>query len=150
VTEAALEPDAPAPAPAEPAPQADAEPQAEAPPPAADPAQAQRVHVLDAAAQQRERVLTSFTDQREAIIKAVADQRAAAVAPIDAVRARLGKGNLRRPQPATRPPAEAGVAAEIVAILKALIAEEVRLQVHALLQPEDATAARPPVSASHP
>ena len=74
------------------------------------------------------------------------------VAPIDAVRARLGKGNLRRPQQANaaKAPAEAGgVAAEIVAALKALIAAEVRLQLHTLLHPENTEAAAPPEAASH-
>jgi hypothetical protein len=107
-----------------------------------------RVHLLEAAADQRERVLTSFTDQREAIMKAVADQRAAAVAPIDAVRARLGGTSLRRPpQPlSTKAPAAAeagGVVAEIVTILKALIADEVRLQLRNLLQPDAPAEAAP-------
>jgi len=99
-------------------------------------------------------VLTSFDTQRAAILKAVADQRAAAVAPILAVQARLAAGqaigpaatqaanateigraaanaaprlqaNLNRPH---------AVAAEIVATIKLLVAEEVRVQLQAVLR----------------
>lgn len=130
-------------------------PSAEAPQEAA--AAPARVHVLEAAANQRERVLTSFAEQRSAINKAVDDQRAAAMAPIDAVRARLGRGPLRgNPQPAlgAKATSGSGVAAEIVSILKGMIAEEVRVQLMALLaadqRGEPRNAAAPAAAAADP
>ncbi len=114
-----------------------------------------RVHVLDAASTQREQVLNSFDMQRKAILKAVADQREAALAPIKAVQARKTMQNTQSgsaaaanpavPRPAAMPaggPSASGsqptpqqlVAADIVAALKAMVAEEVRVQLVALLE----------------
>jgi hypothetical protein len=106
-----------------------------------------RIHVYGAAASQRERVLSSFHEQRDAIFKAVAEQRAATAAPIEAVRAQLsglGRSPAGRDAPLGASPAPAvaarqrgaaatpeprrAVAAEIVASLKQLIAEEVQRQ----------------------
>jgi len=112
---------------------------AAAPVPGAD----QRVHVYEAVANQRHNVLSSFDAQRQAIFKAVADQRETALAPILATQAKLtalgGSAEAsRRAAPsggAVRPPAtpQQMIAADIVAALKALVADEVRAQLAARL-----------------
>ncbi len=100
-----------------------------------------RVHLFDAAESQRARVLSSFDSQREAILKAVADQRTAALAPIQAVRARMTQAppSLRGLLPGDGRAAgmdqRAIVAAQIIADLKVLIAEEVGRQLLLLLAP---------------
>jgi hypothetical protein len=124
------------------------------PPGAAPAAGEQRVHLYEVAANQRERVLSSFDTQRAAILKAVADQRTAAMAPILAVQARLaGKAGASGPAPGASPgdgATQAGVgtaarlqanvhrphavAAEIVGTIKLMVAEEVRVQLQAVLR----------------
>ncbi|TXL73139.1 hypothetical protein FHP25_22160 [Vineibacter terrae] len=110
----------------------------------ASPPPERRVHLFDAAESQRARVLSSFDSQREAILKAVADQRTAALAPIQAVRTRMAQvpPSLRGILPGDgRAAAPAGmdqraiVAAQIIADLKVLIAEEVGRQLLILLTP---------------
>jgi hypothetical protein len=107
------------------------------------------MHLYEAASAQRDKVMTSFDAQRAAILKAVADQREAALAPIRAVRARrvgqaaantaslfaggipsaLGKGVIMG-RSAYQPSLDRGrmIAAEIVATIKTLVAEEVKFQ----------------------
>jgi hypothetical protein len=108
-------------------------------------------HLFDAVSTQREKVLGAFDMQRNAILQAVADQREAALAPIRAVHARQaapgqtseGQPNIVRP-PSTPPVYSAQpqpglnrqqlIAADIVAALKAVVAEEVRVQIVLLLE----------------
>ncbi len=128
-----------------------APPGAQQEPPAPDAAQAAQAppppkHLYDAVATQRDHVLDSFGAQRNAILQAVAEQRQAAMAPIHTVQARqaaqaaassagvAGTGGRGMP-PVTR---QQLVAADIVAALKALVAEEVRVQLRALLELADA------------
>ena len=125
-------------------------------------------HLYDAVSTQRDHVVGSFEMQRNAILKAVADQREAALAPIKAVRERQSQQPAARDgsaQAACRPgvaPAEnirrsrshaalsqqELVASDIVATLKALVAEEVRVQLLILL--EAATLKENTRSASEP
>jgi len=104
---------------------------------AAVPAEAARpVHLYDAVSTQREHVLGSFDTQRAAILKAVADQREAALAPIKSVQARQSAPSPAAPNAGARgqPNPRLLVVAEIVGQLKAMVAEEVRLQLMALLE----------------
>ena len=101
------------------------------------PAEAARpVHLYDAVSTQRDHVLGSFDAQRAAILKAVSDQREAALAPIKSVQARQSSSSPAAPNAGVRgqPGPRLLVAAEIVAQLKAMVAEEVRLQLLALLE----------------
>ena len=124
-----------------------AAPDADAPAPHADGQQGQAAgappkHLYDAVATQRDHVLDSFDAQRNAVLQAVAEQREAAMAPIHTVQARhatqaaaspagaVGPGGRAMP-PLTR---QQAVAADIVAALRAMVAEEVRVQVCALLE----------------
>jgi hypothetical protein len=130
-------------------------PQQGSEPPKSGSPEDKRVHVLDAASTQREQVLNSFDMQRKAILKAVADQREAALAPVKAVQARKTMQNTQsgsaaaanpavsRPAampagaqsaPGGQPTPQQLVAADIVAALKAMVAEEVRVQLVALLE----------------
>lgn len=106
-----------------------AAPQHPAPP--QPPAEAAPKHVFEAASQQRDKVLTGFDAQRSAILKAVAEQRAAMLAPINAVRARQG---VRADAPSPAAAAKAAVASEIIALIRTLVAEEVRTQLIVLLE----------------
>jgi hypothetical protein len=112
-------------------------------PPAAD----GRVHIYDAASTQREQVLKGFDRQREALLKAVDDQREAALAPIRAVQTRQAAGTatagvdgrvLGPRGGATALPGADRTMAEIVIAIRAIVAEEVRLQLASLLQNADA------------
>jgi hypothetical protein len=106
------------------------------------------VHLYEAASSQRERVVTGFDAQREAILKAVDDQRRAAMAPIQAAQTRQTQPGAPRPiqaqaaamNPAPSPAAtrQQAVVADIVMTLKAMVAEEVRAQLVALLAAADA------------
>lgn len=110
-------------------------------------------HLYDAVSTQREHVLNTFDTQRSSILKAVSDQREAALAPIRAVHAR------QTAQAATPPAGPTGTAcrqplfltrqnlvvADIVSALRAMIAEEVRAQLNALLS----TAAQPSPKEKH-
>lgn len=137
------------------APPQDAQPDApaQAPPPESGD---RPVHLYDAVATQRDQVLDAYGAQRAAVLQAVTEQREAATAPIHAVRQRqaaqgvdpaaVRPADLRatgtapgaaslaphRPYPSTAEARRQLVAADIVATLKALIAEEVRVQVCAL------------------
>lgn len=92
-------------------------------------------HLYDAIATQRDHTLGAYDTQKAAIVQAVAEQREAMVQPVRNVQARqattagLAGGARIPPLPAR----QHAVAADIVATLKALIADEVRSQVHALL-----------------
>lgn len=96
-------------------------------------------HLYDAVSTQRDHVLGSFDAERAAILQAVADQREAAMGPVRTVQARqaaqLASGALggvgHLPPGVGR---QQLVAADIVAALKAMVVEEVRLQIAALLQ----------------
>jgi hypothetical protein len=127
-------------------------------------------HLFDAVSTQREKVLGAFDMQRNAILQAVADQREAAMAPIRTVHTRnAAPGTIREGQPNTVRPTSAPypgqpqpglsrqqlIAADIVAALKAVVAEEVRVQIVLLLEAarlrENARSAdAPPAKADHP
>jgi hypothetical protein len=107
--------------------------------PSASPAP-QPAHLYEAVAGQRDRVLGAFDTQRAAILKAVADQRKAALAPIRNVQARkagVPPGAAGRPAGAASFSHQQLVAADIVLTLKAMIADEVRAQLAALLEAAD-------------
>jgi hypothetical protein len=116
---------------------------------AAAPPAGERVHIYDAASTQRENVLKGFDKQREALLKAVDDQREAALAPIRAVQTRQTAGTATAgvdgrvlgprggASAATQSMADRTIA-EIAAVIRAIVAEEVRLQLTALLQNADA------------
>lgn len=97
-------------------------------------------HLYDAVATQRDHVLSAFDTQKAAVLQAVAEQREAAIQPVRDVQARQAAqdgpapaglaGGGRIPPVAPR---QQAVAADIVATLKVLIAEEVRAQLLALL-----------------
>lgn len=119
------------------------------------------VHLYDAVATQRDQVLNAYDAQRSALLQAVAEQREAATAPIRAVRERqamqaaasaglrpadlqraggpLGANPLaaHKPYGSTAQARQQLVAADIVATLKMMIAEEVRAQLCALLNAAD-------------
>jgi hypothetical protein len=99
---------------------------------------AARTHQFEAASGQRERVVSAFDVQRDAILKAVDDQRLAAMAPIRAVQARQAQGGTGRAIGAPPAPSQQNVVADIVMTLKALVAEEVRVQLVALLAAAEA------------
>jgi hypothetical protein len=103
-------------------------------------AEAAKAHIYEAASSQRDRVVTAFDIQRDAILKAVDDQRQAAMAPIRAVQVKQAQGGTGRaigaPPPAPNRPQN--VVADIVMTLKALVAEEVRVQLVALLSAAEA------------
>ncbi|MGD0190326.1 MAG: hypothetical protein ABSD74_06260 [Rhizomicrobium sp.] len=100
--------------------------------------------VHNAASTQRDHAVNSFESQRSAILKAVDEQREAALAPIRAVQVRQGAHVPGQPPQTPTNSADPGqgaplnphqlVALEIVAHLKALIAEEVRSQLLLLLE----------------
>jgi len=104
-----------------------------------------RVHLYDAVSTQREQVLKGFDVQREAILKAVADQHEAALAPIRAVQARQAGGTTitgvdgRVLGPRGTPSAadRTQTITEIAVAIRAIVAEEVRAQLTALLQDAD-------------
>ncbi|HEY2068066.1 MAG TPA: hypothetical protein VGG48_00805 [Rhizomicrobium sp.] len=101
-----------------------------------------KAHLYEAVANQRERVLTGFDSQRDAIVRAVDEQRMAAMAPIYAVQGNVAAGRPAGQPAAGRPgyPApnqQSSVAADIVMTIKAMVAEEVRSQILALLQAAD-------------
>ncbi|MGH6871272.1 MAG: hypothetical protein ACREHE_07185 [Rhizomicrobium sp.] len=110
-------------------------------------AKAGAVPLMDAVTTQRESVLSGFDSQREAIIKAVEEQRRAAMASGSTAQARQ-QGRPAVPVSGV-PNRQQSVAADIVATLKAMVAEEVRTQLLALLAAAEArqaaTAAPPPV-----
>lgn len=110
-----------------------------------------KIHLLDAVSTQRESVLNTFDSQRDAIIKAVDEQRQAAMAPLQSQQARQAGGRVNGPQPQPAAPSrQQAVAADIVLTLKALVAEEVRTQLIALLAAAEAkqkAAAPPPLPA---
>jgi hypothetical protein len=106
-------------------------------------------HLFDAVSTQREKVLGAFDMQRNAILQAVADQREAALAPIRAVHERnaapTSEGQPNPVRPTSTPPVYSAqpqpalnrqqlIAADIVAALKAVVAEEVRVQIVLLLE----------------
>jgi|WetSurMetagenome_2_1015567.scaffolds.fasta_scaffold526378_1 hypothetical protein len=114
---------------------------------AAPPAGDGRVHIYDAASTQREQVLKGFDRQREALLKAVDDQREAALAPIRTVQTRQAggtatagvDGRVLGPRGGAAPlPGADRTMAEIVIAIRAIVAEEVRFQLAALLQNADA------------
>lgn len=113
----------------------------------------QRVHLYEAVSARRDQVLSQFAGQRAAILKAVADQRAAALAPVLAVQVKRTNepaAGAANPTPAASPratPSPAGdvaigaeirrqtliqlrraVATDIVAMIRTLVAAEVRAQ----------------------
>ena len=128
--------------------------QAQAPNPDVQPASqpgGAPTHLFDAVSTQREKVLGAFDMQRNAILQAVADQREAALAPIRAVHARqaapgpTSEGQPNTVRPTSTPPVYSAqpqpalnrqqlIAADIVAALKAVVAEEVRVQIVLLLE----------------
>lgn len=96
-------------------------------------------HPYEFASDQRTQVLDSFDAQRRAILKAVADQRAAVTAPIRDVHNRQpnrAQGPAVGTSISTMPlgDLQLTVAGEVVAQLKALVAEEVRAQLILLLE----------------
>lgn len=106
-----------------------------------------RIHLYDAASTQRESVMKGFDSQREALMQAVADQREAALAPIRAVNARQAAvagvdGRVLGPRgnsPAALSAADKTQAiTEIAAAIRAIVAEEVSLQIATLLRDADA------------
>ncbi len=124
------------------------------------PAAEQRVHLYEAVSARRDQVLNQFAGQRAAILKAVADQRAAALAPVLAVQAKRANepaAASASPTPAALPgasPSPAGnvaigaeirrqtliqlrraVATDIVAMIRTLVAAEVRAQL-ATMEPK--------------
>jgi hypothetical protein len=112
---------------------------------AAAPAGEARVHIYDAASTRREQVLQGFDKQREALLKAVDDQREAALAPIRAVQTRQAAGaatagvdgRVLGPRGGAALPGADRTMAEIVIAIRAIVAEEVRFQLAALLQNAD-------------
>ncbi|HXW40602.1 MAG TPA: hypothetical protein VEK75_05335 [Xanthobacteraceae bacterium] len=129
----------------------------QAPPVQQSPAAEQRVHLYEAVSARRDQVLSQFAGQRAAILKAVADQRAAALAPVLAVQAKRANepaAASANPAPATSSgtaPSPAGnvaigaelrrqtliqlrraAAADIVAVIRSLVAAEVRAQLAAM------------------
>ncbi len=117
-------------------------------------AQERRVHVYEAVANQRSNVLSSFDAQRAAIFKAVADQRQAALAPILAVQAKMTTPGAAAPVRSTASGGQVTpqqlIVADIVMALKALVAEEVRLQLGARLGASQPTDAAPPTDGASP
>ena len=110
--------------------------------------------LISAVTTQREGVLNSFDAQRDAIIKAVDEQRRVAM---DSTKGGQQPRIAGRPigQPAPQPPAPSRqqIIGEIVQTLKALVAEEVRAQLLALLAAADAkqnSNAQPPASPPAP
>ena len=120
-------------------------------------AAAQPVHLYEAVSARRDQVLSQFAGQRAAILKAVADQRAAALAPVLAVQAKrvhepaAGSASPTPAAPSGATPSPAGnvaigaeirrqtliqlrraVATDIVALIKTLVAAEVRVQLAAM------------------
>ena len=125
--------------------------------PQQSPAAEQRVHLYEAVSARRDQVLSQFAGQRAAILKAVADQRAAALAPVLAVEAKRANEpafTSANPAPAAlsgAAPSPAGnvaigaeirrqtlmqlrraAAADIVAMIRSLVAAEVRTQLAAM------------------
>lgn len=116
-----------------------------------------RVHLYDAVSTQREHVLKGFDTQRQAVLKAVADQREAARAPILAVQARQAAGaatagvdgRVLGPRGGSSSGAlsmadRTQAIAEIAATIRAIVAEEVRVQLATLLQDAGARVHTPP------
>lgn len=105
-----------------------------------------RIHLYDAASTQRDSVMKGFDNQREALMQAVADQREAALAPIRAVNARQAAvagvdGRVLGPRGNTQTALTAAdksqTISEIAATIRAIVAEEVCLQIAALLRDAD-------------
>lgn len=114
-----------------------------------------RVHLYDAASTQREQVLKGFDTQREALLKAVADQHEAALAPIRAVQARQTggaatagvDGRVLGPRGTPTTADRTQLISEIAVAIRAIVAEEVRMQLTTLLQDADARLrAQPPTA----
>ncbi len=124
------------------------------------PAADQRIYLYEAVSTRRDQVLDAFAGQRAAILKAVADQRAAALAPVLAVQAKRANAPAAAPARALpaglsdwaqlpvgkvtigrevrrRPLGRLGraVAADIVSLIKILVAAEVRAQLAAMQSP---------------
>jgi hypothetical protein len=105
----------------------------------------QPIHLHEAATQQRDRTVTGFDAQREAILKAVEEQRLAAMSPIRAAQQRQTQAHPAQPLApgmtaagTAQPNRTQAVLADIVLTLKAMVAEEVRLQLVALLAAAEA------------
>ncbi|HTQ13439.1 MAG TPA: hypothetical protein VMH86_06145 [Rhizomicrobium sp.] len=100
--------------------------------------------LLDAVATQRESVLSTFDTQREAIIKAVDEQRRAAMNHAGTAPARPAAARPGVPPSQAQQLRQQEVVRDIVATLKALVAEEVRSQLIALLSAAEARQNLPP------
>lgn len=105
--------------------------------------------LISAVATQREGVLNSFDAQRDAIIRAVDEQRQAAMNSTKGGQPQMAGRPIGHTAPPPPAPSRQQIIGEIVQTLKALVAEEVRMQLIALLAAADAkqkSAAQPPAS----
>ncbi len=94
--------------------------------------------LISAVATQREGVLSSFDAQRDAIIRAVDEQRQAAMNSTKGGQPHIAGRPIGHPAPQAPAPTRQQIIGEIVQTLKALVAEEVRMQLLALLAAADA------------
>lgn len=109
--------------------------------------------LISAVATQREGVLSSFDAQRDAIIRAVDEQRQAAMNSTKGVQPQMAGRPIGHSAPQPPAPSRQQIIGEIVQTLKALVAEEVRAQLLALLAAAEAkqnSNAQPPASPPAP